>query len=85
MNFKYDDKFGATHLFGPKRQSHFLLFVVELEDSVLDFVAPQQFVALKVFDAIVGRDKLTHTRLANVAKILFGFIPCFRDANFKQT
>ena len=73
-----------TDLFGPQRESDFLLLVIELENPVLNLIAPQKFVALEIFDAVVGRYELANTSLANVAQILLGIVPRFRYAHLEK-
>lgn len=67
----------VTHLLCPNAQTNLLVFVIEHEDAVLDFVAPKQFITLEILDPVVSGDELTDSGLSDVPQVLLGIFPGF--------
>lgn len=74
-----------TYFLGPKTESHFLAFWIDLKDTIFDFVSPQQLFSFQVFHAIVRRDELTNASLSNVLEIFLGLIKGLGDTNSEKS
>ena len=55
-----------THLLGAKTQTDFLVLMVQMENSIFNFVSPEKFITFQVLHTLVRRDELTNTRLTDI-------------------
>ncbi len=51
---------------GTKTETYFLGLGVDVEDAVLEFIAPEEFVSFKVLDAVIVGYELPHSGLADI-------------------